>query len=189
MNKLTKSKSFIVGALAVLCVAVLAVCVLMGKGKTPEFIPDAPVPLAVIDSWTENTAYIAGDSGVCGNTFERPGEAQADYRSVEYPRVVEERGDEVVIDFTDPNPPKAPPPKEPGTNPDNNPTPPQPEPSGTPPVAIPPSNPSPSTPVPGRTNDRGEFYDPVFGWVRPGSVVQTEIDSAGDPNKMVGSMR
>ena len=47
----------------------------------------------------------------------------------------------------------------------------------------------PSTgPAPGSTNEKGQFYDPVFGWVKPGAVDQQEIDSDGDPNKMVGNM-
>ena len=45
-----------------------------------------------------------------------------------------------------------------------------------------------STPPAGTTNENGAVYDPVFGWVVPGQVNQTTVDSSGDPNKMVGNM-
>ena len=51
-----------------------------------------------------------------------------------------------------------------------------------------PEAPASSGPAPGSTNNNGEFYDPVFGWVKPGTVQQQEIDNEGDPNKMVGNM-
>lgn len=44
------------------------------------------------------------------------------------------------------------------------------------------------TPAAGSTNENGAVYDPVFGWVVPGQVNQTTVDSGGDPNKMVGNM-
>lgn len=42
--------------------------------------------------------------------------------------------------------------------------------------------------APGSTNDKGQVYDPVFGWVTPSTVQQEVIGGDGDPNKMVGSM-
>ena len=44
------------------------------------------------------------------------------------------------------------------------------------------------TPAAGSTNENGAVYDPVFGWVVPGQVNQTTVDSGGDPGKMVGNM-
>ena len=48
--------------------------------------------------------------------------------------------------------------------------------------------PSDTEPDPGSSNGNGAVYDPVFGWVVPGEVNQSTIDSDGDPNKMVGNM-
>lgn len=44
------------------------------------------------------------------------------------------------------------------------------------------------TPAASSTNENGAVYDPVFGWVVPGQVNQTAVDSGGDPGKMVGNM-
>ena len=45
-----------------------------------------------------------------------------------------------------------------------------------------------SAPAPGSTDGNGAYYDPVFGWVTPAEVIQSTIDSDGDPDKMVGNM-
>ena len=43
-------------------------------------------------------------------------------------------------------------------------------------------------PAPDGNPGNGAVYDPVFGWVVPGKVVQSSMDSPGDPDKMVGNM-
>lgn len=107
-----------------------------------------------------------------------------------YPKVVEETEDEVVVDFTAP---KSPDEAEPPEIPEGKTEIADPEPDHTPNIdpsvtAPEPEAPASSGPAPGSTNNNGEFYDPVFGWVKPGTVQQQEIDNEGDPNKMVGNM-
>lgn len=195
MKKLITSKPFIAGTCAVACVAILAVCVMWGNDKH-EFIVEDPVPLAGIDSWTENPAQQDGSTEHVGYNPVwqlpngqpwQPSDGQPANPSADYPKVAEENKDEVVIDFTDPIPSKEPAPEAPNNDAvsgkDDHTAPKTPGSSEKPK-----DNQNPSNPVPGSMNDKGEIYDPVFGWVKPGNVVQTEIDSDGDPNKMVGSM-
>ncbi|MDR1204532.1 MAG: hypothetical protein LBL26_03500 [Peptococcaceae bacterium] len=211
MKKFTMSKSFAAGTLAILCAVILTACAFWGKGDKGTFVPDDPVPLAPIDHWTENAAAengknIAADGEAKEHNADswRAGNRQADSRvtspsptsstssSEAYPAVVEKTSDAVVVDFTDPNPPKEAPPATPGTNPDHNPTPTQPstQPPTQPSASVEPPQPSPtrSAPVPEGANDKGEVYDPVFGWVKPSKVIKIVVDSKGDPNKMVGRM-
>jgi hypothetical protein len=177
MKKLIVSKTFIAGILAVLCIAILAVCFLWGNDEKSEFVPD-PAPAGVpADRWTENPSSDTVEESSGGTS---PGENPAitpEGPSEEYPKVVEDSKDEVVIDFTEPEPTKEPPPENPPTQ------------SQTPSAG---GNPQESsgtgTPAPGNTNDKGEVYDPVFGWVKPAEVIQESIDNEGDPNKMVGDM-
>jgi hypothetical protein len=212
MKKFTMSKSFIAGTLAILCVAILTACAYWGKGNKGTFVPDDPVPLAPIARWTETTAADDGQNVAAdGSAKERnadsrqandwqSGNRQTDSRTTSpssspttnsseaYPVVVEKDDDAIVVDFTDPNPPKETPPATPGTNPDHNPTSTQPPTQPSTSVEQPQPSPTCSTPVPGSTNDNGEVYDAAFGWVKPSKVIQIEIDSKGDPNKMVGRM-
>lgn len=116
MKKLIKSKKFILGALATLCIAVLMVCALWGVGNQSEFVPDDPTPLPVTDNWTEAAPRTEANSSSV-NAFSRPQVGQAATREQEFPQVVNEKADEVVIDFTDPNPPRENPPEKPATEP------------------------------------------------------------------------
>jgi len=184
MKKLISSKVFIAGTLAVLCVAILTVCVLWGKDKH-DFIPDDPVPLGGIESWTENHTPSDGaaENTGHGSDFQPPSVQPADPLE-DFPKVVEENGDEVVIDFTDPDPHKAPPPETPNkeavSGKDGHAA------SDTPAADKKPND--SGKPVPGSMNDKGEVYDAAFGWIKPAEVIQESIDSDGDPNKIIGNM-
>jgi hypothetical protein len=185
MKKLITSKPFIAGSLAVLCVAILAVCFLWGKDK-PIFIVEDPVPLAGIDSWTENSLP---PDGATGNTGYPPAGWQVDGQKAkqpkEYPKIIEENDNEIVIDFIDPDPIKGPPPEPPEPDPGIDLT----DPDNPPPkTTVKPNDPPSNTPNPGGTNEKGEVYVPGFGWVMPGKVEQIEGDSTGDPNKIIGNM-
>ena len=115
----------------------------------------------------------------------------------ESPKIIKETEAEVIINLTEPDTFEEPPsealPEMPDTISGETPALQSPEslpPQTTPPATRPsPSPPQSSAPVPGSTNNNGEFYDPVFGWAKPGEVVVIHIDSDGDTNKMVGSMR
>jgi hypothetical protein len=148
MKKLILSKPFLAGTLAVLCVGILAAFLLWSRDGKTEFIPDAPVPAAPIDRWTESPA--AGEASEpdaeSRPTDNRAAIPAAEYpmAAEEYPLVVEQNNDVVVLDFTDPTPSREAPPAAPGTNPDD-------APPATPPPAFaepPQSSPAPSPPCP-----------------------------------------
>lgn len=183
MKKLFTSKPFIVSALALASIAIVAVCIFVSREKPPEFIPEPPQQSESPDDWTESggTAKpsVPGVSPAAGTEQES------------YPKVTEDNGENVVIDFTppqtdtpEPEPPEAPEGKtelkEPGpshpVNEDKTVKAPEPEPV------------QPSGPAPGSTNGSGQVYDPAFGWVTLSPAEQISTDNDGDPNKMVGSM-
>lgn len=184
MKKIFTSKAFIISILAVLCIGIAAACFIWGRDRPSEFTPDS-VESQTTDEWKEGTS--SSESG----SWSTPGSADGENKpEEEYPKVVEETEDEVVVDFTPPKdkedaePPAAPE----GKTEIENPEPDHPQ-TIDPEITVPEPEPSsPSGPAPGSTNDNGEVYDPVFGWVKPGVIVQENIDSDGDPNKMVGNM-
>ena len=181
MKKLVTSKKFIAGTLAVLCVGILVVCLIVSNDKKGEFVPDPTQSADPVDTWEENPSSAPSGSGYAGT------KGTADEE--EYPKVVEENEDEVVIDFTDPSPSKEPAPTTPGTDADHvdhDAVPVQTPSEGGKPQEQ--SSGSSNTPAAGSTNSQGQVYDPVFGWFTPGDANAESIDSDGDPNKMVGEM-
>lgn len=189
MKKIFTSKGFIVTALTVLCAAILGVCWYVGQDKSAPFLPDESPPASSAESqWSEDTTLAAEES----KTTHSPATQQPTQPAMEYPKVVEESEKEVVIDFTDTKKKEtetAPPPPpegktilaDPGPEHEVNP-----DPEVTAPATE--AAPADSSPAPGSTNEDGAVYDPVFGWVVPGKVEQTTMDSDGDINKMVGNM-
>lgn len=184
MKKLLTSKPFLVSALVFASIAIVAVCIFISGDKQPEFVPEPPRQTPSVSNWSESDG--AAKPSAPAHTVEEP-------KQEAYPKVAEENGENVVIDFTppqssaaaeQPEPPEIPEGKtevkDPGpshpVNPDPSVKAPEPEPE------------QPSGPAPGSTNDKGQVYDPVFGWVTPSTVQQEIIDGDGDPNKMVGSM-
>ena len=187
---------FIVAIVMLISFLLLAVCVIWNTSGQSEFSPDPAQAAAPIDSWTENSKpdYVSvppewKDTSGNAQAGQPAGENVTD-PGLEYPKTITDTEDEVVINFTDPNPFKEPPPETipDESNADTGEVPTQ-QPISTDPPAVTPSAPQSSTPAPGSTNSSGEFYDPVFGWVKPGNVVVIDIDSDGDPDKMVGNMR
>lgn len=182
LKKTITSKPFIAGTLAVLCVGILATCLLLQKNDQTEFTPEPTSSAAPVESWSEHESAAADkETGTSTGTDIAAKE--------EYPKVTESSEAQTVIDFTDPEPskPEAPPVPEGKTEV------PEPEtshpvkkdPTVTPPKEDPPKS---DTPAPGSTNDKGQVYDPAFGWVPLSPVEQIPTDNDGDPNKMVGSM-
>lgn len=186
MKKLVSSKPFLITTLVVLCVVVVVVCLYLNRDRGTEFVPESSQQSESIDSWKEK----GGDSGTTNPsaTTLNPAQEQATY-----PKVVKEDDENVVIDFTPPQSsdveaPEAPvgktevekPKQESETSHPVNP-----DPAVKPPESKPQT---PSGPAPGSTNDKGQVYDPVFGWVDLSPVEQIHTDNDGDPNKMVGEM-
>lgn len=183
MKKLLTSKPFLVSALIFSSIAIVAVCIFISGDKQPEFVPELPQQTQSVSDWSES-------GGNAKPSAHAPAEAP---EQEAYPKVAEENGENVVIDFTPPQssaaaksakPPEIPEGKteveDPGPS----------HPVQKDPEVIPPEQnpPQPNTPEPGSKNNSGQVYDPVFGWVTPSTVQQEVIDGDGDPNKMVGSM-
>lgn len=169
MKKILKSKGFLVTAFFVSCIAILAACWLARREPKTAFLPDEQPPDATQEEW-KDTPKTAEDDSRNHTDAGIPGQSNAEEKLEEYPKVAEESKQEVVIDFV------------PAETKDETP-PPAPE---TPPS--PTDNGMDNTPAAGSTNENGAVYDPVFGWVVPGQVNQSTVDSSGDPDKMVGNM-
>ena len=194
MKNILKSRQFLCSVLAVACIGILVTCLVAGRQQKNDFKPEVlsetedarqnpAAPASTVKSGSETHTGIAADTPV-------PAAVKEPDPLAEYPKVTEETGDRVIVDFTpDSEELKPEPPAPPTTNDDTT------DPS-TPPVYTPeetePEVPAPpvqdNTPAPGSTNGNGAVYDPVFGWVVPGNVEQSQTDSNGDPDKMVGDM-
>lgn len=185
MKKLFTSKPFIVSALAFLSIAIIAICIFVSREKQPEFVPEPPQQTQSVSDWSESGG--TANPSVPATSPSQRSEQEA------YPKVAEEDDENVVIDFTPPQSSAAAEPAEPPEIPEGKTEVKDPGPSHPvnpdPSVKAPEPEPEqPSGPTPGSTNDKGQVYDPVFGWVTPSTVQQEVIDGDGDPNKMVGSM-
>lgn len=188
MNKIFKSKGFLVSVLAVLCVAILGICWFASRDRTEDFKPDALPSSSNISDWSDGGSQSGnGSSSAKDDTF-----GQNSVREEEYPKMTSETEDEVIIEFTDTDKPEETPPpapegkteiEDPGEEHEV-----QPDPS-VPEVTPPPDNQSGGNePAPGSSNENGAVYDPVFGWVVPSQGVEIIGDSDGDLNKQVGNM-
>lgn len=194
MKNIFKSKAFPAAALSVACIGVLAISLFIGREERTDFQPGEPAPETAIQEWTETPATnrLPADSGSSGTSgayaASQPTICEEDLTA--YPKTVEETDGLVTIDFTpeaqglQPEPPETPTAegdtKDPDQPPDYAPEEPESE------SAASPAQPEP--PATGASDGNGAVYDPVFGWVVPGKVSQTPMDSTGDPNKMVGNM-
>lgn len=200
MKKVFKSRGFIITSLVILCFAILGTCWYVSRDESDTFLPDESSPVSnTTGEWSENSSQT--QNGNSADTYTSP---QPTSSSDEYPKVVVESEDEVVIDFTDKKKPETTSPpapegktimEDPGPQHPVNPTPEATEPVVTAPAVTEPAVTTPATeaetnntPAPGSSNGNGEYYDPVFGWVKPAEVIQSTVDSDGDPNKMVGNM-
>lgn len=195
-----KSKAFPAAALTAACIGILAACFLFGREEKPDFQPEEPVSGPIAQEWqetpspttpveTQATPDPTGNStNPVGSTAAR--EQKPDDILEAYPKVTGETDQLVTIDFTpetealQPEPPEAPTAEADATDPEQPPsyTPEELNPEPTAPPA------QPDTPAAGAAGENGAVYDPVFGWVVPSTAEQSTMDSAGDPDKMVGNM-
>ena len=195
-----KTKAFPAAALATACIGILAACFLFGREEKPDFQPEEPVPGPTAQEWQETPSPTApvetrATPAATGNSTSPAGSTAAREQKPDdileaYPMVTGETDQLVTIDFTpetealQPDPPEPPTAEADATDPEQPPsyTPEELEPEPTAPPA------QPDTPAAGATGENGAVYDPVFGWVVPSTVEQSTMDSAGDPDKMVGNM-
>lgn len=100
MKKIFKSKGFLVTALSVSCIAILAVCWLAGRDTKTAFLPDEQPPDTVQEEWKDTPDIMDSTGG-----FENPTDAgipdqnSAVEKLEGYPKVAEESEQEIVIDF------------------------------------------------------------------------------------------
>ncbi|RFZ77625.1 hypothetical protein DS742_17580 [Lacrimispora amygdalina] len=185
MKNFFKSKGFIITSLVVLCIAILGVCWYISRDKNDSFLPNESPPASnTASDWSENGSQTGNGSGTSAHTSPQPTTP-----AEEYPKVVEESVDEVVIDFTDTEKSETTPPPAPEGKTVQEDTGPAHEVNPDPKVTTPePQKPASNTPAAGSTNGNGAVYDPVFGPVVPGEGQQAVGDSDGDIDKMVGNM-
>ena len=208
MKKIWKSKGTIIG-LAVVCVLVAGTCLIVRMKKDGDsFVPGKP-PDETVSEWDEADRPDKAETEAESSTGWQEQETEETRQT--------ENGGEVVIEFTtepvQPETPEAPDPQGELTDPSNPPTYTEEvkvQPEGSLPEtteSLPPETQSeapveqPSTvqeeavqdqpesaPQMDGVREDGAVYDPVFGWVVPSPIIQSEITSDGDPNKMVGHM-
>lgn len=188
MKNFFRSKGFLFTMMTAACIGILAVCLLVTREQENDFQPEELSANA--DTQEKPSALPPAADTVKRTNMGTPAPAATKGPMEEYPMIVDESGDEIVIDFTPasevlkketPEPPVA---KGDVTDPSVHPTyaPEETEPEPSAPPA------QDDTPAPGSSNGNGAVYDPVFGWVVPGQVEQSPADSSGDPGKMVGDM-
>lgn len=197
MKNFIKSKKFIASALSVACIGIIAICWFISKTPDNEFMPEEITESTPSQNWQETPPATSG----LAEKQSEPHTAKETETAEVYPKVAEviendstessaeETTKAVVIDFTPTEKPQeTPPPAPEGKTVIEDPGPEHPV-TSAPDVTPPPVETAASTePAPGSSNGNGAVYDPVFGWVVPGEVIQSPIDSDGDPDKMVGNM-
>ena len=70
MKKFFTSKPFVISALAVLCIGIVAACLIWGRDKPSEFTPD-PQESQTTDEWKDNSS-----SGNGAESWNTPGGAE-----------------------------------------------------------------------------------------------------------------
>lgn len=189
MKNFFKSKGFLIAVFSIACIGILAVCWYVSRDKSEKFQPEDSGTVTESHDWQENPDSEKETVGNGANAYMPPAGSNTADDLEEYPKVEAESEDEVVIDFTPTEKPEETPPDVPeGKAIIEDPGPEHPLNTDLDISAPEPETTSNKEPEAGSTNENGAVYDPVFGWVVPGQVNQSTMDSTGDPNKMVGNM-
>lgn len=192
MKNFFKSRGLLVSVLAVACIGILAVCWYVSRDTAAEFQPEEAPVSTESQGWQENTETARSQEAGSGADAYAPPAVSSEESSdalEDYPKISEESEDEVVIDFTPTEKPEETTPAAPEGKTIMEDAGPEHPVNSTPEVTVPePETSADSGPAAGDTSENGAVYDPVFGWVVPGQVNQSAMDSDGDPNKMVGNM-
>lgn len=183
LKKILTGRPFIMGTLTVLCVGAFAISLCLNSDRSPKFTPDPAPAGQLTDNWEENRSDVPSGTPVSPAALD--GENVSKAEKDEYPKEVQNKDNNVTVNFTDPGQQKPSAPEKPAISGDTkNPDKP---PEYKNEKIKPPASPS-GTPAPGSKNDKGEVYDPVFGWIKPGAANSKPIHNNGDPNKQIGSM-
>lgn len=182
-KKIFTSKVLKIGGLCILCAAIITSVLYWKTTNTSNFTPEADTGVETNSEWTAPTSNppAAEDSQKPTDEPTTATDGTQENASDNY-QVVSESEDEVIINMTPPA--KKTTPKDPAPPADkavtNNPTPNAPATSGNGATSKPKQTPKPEQP--------GKVYDPVFGWTDLAPVETQEVDSTGDPDKMIGDM-
>lgn len=189
MKNFLKSRGFLVAVLSIACIGIIAACWYVSRDRSPDFQPEESEITMDSQGWQENVASDKETDGNGASAYTPPTQSGTAEALEEYPKVETKSEDEVVIDFTPTEKIEETPPDPPeGKTVIEDPGPEHPV-NTVPEVTTPePETETGNGPAAGSTNENGAVYDPVFGWVVPGQVSQSTMDSGGDPNKMVGNM-
>ena len=190
MKKFFKSRGFLITMLSVCCVAILGICWAVNRDKNSQFTADEPPPSTASQEWVESSSETAPEleetTRAVPETTLSATTAPAETTTAEYPKIAEKTEKDVAVEFSPTEKPTETPPAPEGKTIMEYPGPEHP---GNPaPDVTAPAPEAESAPAPGSTDGNGAYYDPVFGWVTPAEVIQSTIDSDGDPDKMVGNM-
>lgn len=98
MKKFFKSKGFLVTVLSVSCIAILAVCWLVGRDTKTAFLPDGQPPAAVQEEWEDTPDAMGSSQALTDSGI--PSQDGAEEKLEDYPKVADDSEQEVVIDFT-----------------------------------------------------------------------------------------
>jgi len=200
MKKFIQSKGLVALLLAIACVVIIMVCLIVELNKSSKFIPE---DTSAMDNTATSSIHASSAAETSQPTTESTDAAAylpaptSSNHNEDYPKVVSETDDEVMVDFTETKKPTetAPPTPEgktiiedPGPDHPVNSTPEITAPATEAPTTAVTATEAPPSTQPETGSGNGAVYDPVFGWVEPGAVNQSGADSDGDPNKMVGDM-
>ncbi len=191
MKSFFKSKGVLVSALTLSCIGILIICWYVNREQTAAFQPEETPGIIQSQDWEENqgTSEAHTKETNSSGAYVPPKESGTQETQNTYPIVSEVSESEVSIDFTPTETLEETPPAPPEGKTLLEDAGPEHPINSVPEVTSPEPESSPHNgPDAGDTNQDGSIYDPVFGWVVPGQVNQSTIDSDGDPNKMVGNM-
>ena len=167
LKKYVTKPNLIALGLGVTCIAVLIGVIFLNKSPEREFVPDPTSQIPTGSEWEEPGKLpmaISGDNAPAPGIEEyEEGEViETDLTDVDLSRPPEPDPPEAKGDLTDPN--------------------------ATPEYDEDQLNPSGAGPEHGSTNENGQIYDPVFGWITPQPSEEVPTDNNGDPDKQVGTM-
>ena len=190
-SKETSKKAFTIGALFLLCVAILAGTYFLTKEPEHDFEPAPAVTDSSTDTWDEQL-----EADVTSPTIAEPDSSQViGDLSDDTQSIIEETETSTVTNLSDSTkksesadekPVEKPVITEDTSNPEKQPEYTEDVPQVSEPKAEPPSPPSTSADKPAENS--GQVYDPVFGWIDTGSTHQDTVDNSGSINKQIGSM-
>lgn len=190
-SKETSKKAFTIGALFLLCVAILAGTYFLTREPEHDFEPAPTVTDASTDTWEEQletdvTAPTITESDSTQVIGDSSDDTQSIIEETETSTVTNLSDSTKKSESADEKPVEKPVITEDTSNPEK-----QPEyTEDVPQVSEPKAEQSapPSTSADKPSENSGQVYDPVFGWIDTGSTHQDTVDSSGSINKQIGSM-